>query len=222
MVHCGVVADGDAVGVGPWAGSPPDDPRLDPQLLAHGDSRNVVDRFRYWREEAIREELRRTRCTLEVAIENWRHDLNIGSIVRTANAMNVECVHIVGARRWNRRGAMVTDRYIQIRHQPTVVDLVEWATSRSRTIIGIDTVPAAVPLETYDFPELSLLLFGSEGSGLSREAADACEAVLAIGQFGSTRSMNAGAAAAVAIHSWVRRHRWGQNPNSLQPVRSDD
>ena len=99
------------VGVGPWQGDWPDDPRLDPELLAAGDRRNVVDRYRYWKLEAIVEDLDRQRNPFHVAIENWQHDLNIGSIVRTANAFLAAEVHIVGQRKWNRRGAMVTDRY---------------------------------------------------------------------------------------------------------------
>src|SRR5690606_15084998 len=93
-----------SVGVGPHPKPWPDDPRLDPELLAHGDRRNVVDRYRYWRNEAIVADLDRNRHPFHVAIENWRHDLNIGTVVRTANAFNAAGVHIVGLRRWNRRG----------------------------------------------------------------------------------------------------------------------
>ena len=107
---------GAAHGVGPWTGPLPDDPRYDPELLAGGDTRNVVDEYRYWRREAIVADIDRRRHPLHVAIENFGNDANIGAVVRTANAFAVHTVHIVGRRRWNRRGAMVTDRYQHLAH----------------------------------------------------------------------------------------------------------
>jgi len=220
--EAGGVQDGPAddapapeVGVGPWPGGRdawPDDDRYDPELLAAGDRRNVVDRYRYWRTEAVRDDLDRSRAGVHVAVENWRHDLNIGSVVRTANAVNAAGVHVVGLRRWNRRGAMVTDRYLHVHHHPDVAALAAWAAAEGLPLLGVDNVPGAVPLETTDLPERLVLLLGQEGSGLTPEAVAACERVLAIHQAGSTRSVNAGAAAAVALHAWVRRHVFGQVP----------
>jgi len=194
------------VGVGAWVGPWPDDERYDPQLLAEGDRRNVVDRYRYWTVEAIVADLDRRRHPLHVAVENWQHDLNIGSVVRTANAFNAATVHVVGNRRWNRRGAMVTDRYMHVLHHPGIEDLVAWAHGRSLPVLGVDNLPGAVPLEGYPMPRECVLLLGQEGPGLSGAAHEACDAVLSIAQFGSTRSINAGAAAAIAMHAWVRRH----------------
>ena len=194
------------MGVGPWQGPWPDDERYDQQLLAEGDRRNVVDRYRYWTVEAIVADLDRTRHPLHVAVENWQHDLNIGSVVRTANAFNAATVHVVGQRRWNRRGAMVTDRYMHVLHHPGVDDLVAWARGRGLPVLGVDNLPGAVPLEGYSMPEACVLLLGQEGPGLSAGAHRACDVVLSIAQFGSTRSINAGAAAAIAMHAWVRRH----------------
>jgi tRNA G18 (ribose-2'-O)-methylase SpoU len=193
-------------GVGPWAGPVPADPRYDPDLLAAGDHRNVADRYRYWRHEAIVADLDRRRHPFHVAVENWQHDFNIGSVVRTANAFLAAAVHVVGRRRWNRRGAMVTDRYQHVVHHPTVDDLVSWAHREGLPVIGVDNLPGAVPLETFELPERCVLLFGQEGPGLSDTARDRADAVLSIAQFGSTRSINAGAAAAIAMHAWVRRH----------------
>ncbi|KQQ19071.1 rRNA methyltransferase [Rathayibacter sp. Leaf299] len=193
-------------GVGPWIGEPPEDERLDPELLAHGDARNVIDRFRYWRMDAIVAELDRSRHPFHVAVENWQHDMNIGSIVRSANAFGARGVHIVGRRRWNKRGAMVTDRYQHVQHHETVAELVEWARAEGLPLIAIDNVPGCVPIETFALPERCVLLFGQEGPGLSDEAIAASEAVLEISQFGSTRSINASAAAAVAMHAWVLQH----------------
>jgi tRNA G18 (ribose-2'-O)-methylase SpoU len=199
-------------GVGPWVGTAPDDYRLDPDLLLHGDRRNVADRYRYWRHEAIVADLDARRNPFHVAIENWQHDLNIGSVVRTANAFLAAAVHVVGRRRWNRRGAMVTDRYQHIEHHPTMAEFVTWARAERLPILGVDNLPGAVPLETYDLPERCVLVFGQEGPGLSEAARDGADVVLSIAQYGSTRSINAGAAAAVAMHAWIRRHRFGQVP----------
>jgi tRNA G18 (ribose-2'-O)-methylase SpoU len=190
---------GREVGVGPLAPPWPDDDRLDPVLLAEGDRRNVADRYRYWRNEAIVAELDTRRHPFHVAIENWQHDMNIGSVVRTANAFLAAEVHIVGRRRWNRRGAMVTDRYQHVRHHPTVAGLVAWAGDAGLPVIG------AVPIEDTGLPERCVLLFGQEGPGLSDEAQAASEMVCSIAQFGSTRSINAGVAAGIAMHTWIRR-----------------
>ncbi len=194
------------VGVGPHPKPWPDDDRLDPELLAHGDRRNVVDRFRYWRVEAIVAELDRHRHPFHVAIENWHHDHNIGAVVRNANAFNAAGVHIVGKRRWNRRGAMVTDRYLHLHHHATIDDLVAWAQRAELPIIGIDNVHGAQPLDQLPLPEAGVLLFGQEGPGLSAEARAAAAAIAAITMFGSTRSLNAGVASGIVMHDWIRQH----------------
>jgi tRNA G18 (ribose-2'-O)-methylase SpoU len=196
----------DSVGVGPWEGPWPDDPRLDPELLAHGDRRNVVDRYRYWTVEAIVADLDLRRHPFHVAIENWRHDLNIGTVVRTANAFLAEAVHIVGKKRWNRRGAMVTDRYQHVRHHADVASLHAWARAAGLPVLAVDNLPGAVPLETAALPRACVLLFGQEGSGLTDEARAEADGILSIAQFGSTRSINAGVAAGIAMHAWIRQH----------------
>jgi tRNA G18 (ribose-2'-O)-methylase SpoU len=200
------------VGVGPWEGPWPEDPRLDPELLREGDRRNVADEYRYWAVEAIVAELDTRRHPFHVAIENFAHDFNIGSVVRTANAFLAEEVHIVGRRRWNRRGAMVTDRYQHVRHHDTPSELASWCTERRLSLVGIDNVPGSVPLERARLPRECVLFFGQEGEGLSPESIAACSMVLSIAQFGSTRSINAGAAAAIAMHAWIRQHVFEQVP----------
>ena len=197
------------VGVGPWEGEWPSGPgseRYDERLLAEGDRRNVVDRYRYWTLEAIVADLDTRRHDFHVAIENWRHDFNIGTIVRTANAFLASEVHIVGNRRWNRRGAMVTDRYQHVRHHPSVSDVASYLHGRGVTLLGIDNLPGSEPIEDLVLPRHSCLLFGQEGPGLSEEARAACDGTFSIAQFGSTRSINASAAAAIAMHAWVRQH----------------
>jgi tRNA G18 (ribose-2'-O)-methylase SpoU len=197
---------GESVGVGPWVGPLPDDPRYDARLLADGDRRNVVDRYRYWTLEAIVADLDRRRHPFHVAIENFGHDLNIGTVVRTANAFLAAEVHIVGRRRWNRRGAMVTDRYQHVRHHGDVAGLLEFAAGEGLPVIGVDNHPGAVPLETAVLPERCVLLFGQEGPGLTAAARAAATLTVSIAQFGSTRSINAGVAAGIAMHAWIRQH----------------
>ena len=201
------------VGVGPWPGAwPPTGPAggpYDPELLEHGDRRNVVDRYRYWSLEAIRADLDTRRHRFHVAIENWQHDFNIGTIVRTANAFLAAEVHIVGNRRWNRRGAMVTDRYQHIHHHEDVAALAEHLHTRAGgpvSLWGIDNLPGSLHLETMTLPQDVCFLFGQEGPGLSEQAREVCDGTFSIAQFGSTRSINASAAAAIAMHSWIVQH----------------
>jgi tRNA G18 (ribose-2'-O)-methylase SpoU len=192
--------------VGPHQRPWPDDPRLDPALLEAGDRRNVVDRYRYWSVEAIVADLDERRHPYHVAIENWTSDLNIGTVVRNANAFLAAGVHIVGKRRWNRRGAMVTDRYQHLTHHDSIDELVAWAAGEELPIVGIDNLPGSVPLEATELPRRCVLLFGQEGPGLSPPARDACPMICSITQSGSTRSINAGVASGIAMHTWVRQN----------------
>lgn len=194
------------VGVGPHDLPWPADNRFDPELLENGDRRNVLDHYRYWKVDAIVADLDTKRHPLQIAIENWQHDLNIGSVVRTANAFNVTYVHIVGKRDWNRRGAMVTDRYLHVLHHPTVADFAQWCAENHVPIIGIDNLPLSEQLENYPLPDKCVLFFGQEGAGMSDEGVAICSVVLAIQQYGSTRSMNASAAGAIAMYAWAMQH----------------
>jgi len=199
-------------GVGPGEGPWPEESHYDRELLEKGDSRNVADHYRYWTMDAIVADLDTKRHSFHVAIENWQHDLNIGSIVRTANAFLAAEVHIVGRKRWNRRGAMVTDRYQHVRHHPDIESFVTFARGEGLPVIGVDNVPGSTPVETTALPQDSVFLFGQEGPGLSPEALDAADAVVEITQFGSTRSINASAAAAIVMHQWVLQHHFGAPP----------
>jgi len=195
-----------AVGVGPHPQPWPNDPRLDPDLLAQGDRRNVVDRYRYWSEAAVVADLADRAHPFHVAVENWRSDHNIGAVIRNANAFGAAGVHIVGRKRWNRRGAMATDRYLPVHHHDTVAAFATWAAAAGLIIVGLDNVPGAVPIESVDLPERCVLFFGQEGPGLSPEALAASRQVCAITQYGSTRSLNAGVASGIAMHAWVCVH----------------
>ena len=184
----------------PW----PTDSIYDPQLLAEGDRRNVEDKYRYWTVDAIKADLAKTRSELHVAIENWQHDFNIGTIVRSANAFNVAAVHVIGKRHWNRRGAMVTDRYLEIIHHSTVEAFV--AAMGTRHIVAVDNLPGAQPLHRAVFDKSTVLVFGGEGPGLSKEMQEAAEQMVMIEQSGSTRSVNVGVAAGIVMYQWQVQH----------------
>ncbi|MDO5502230.1 MAG: TrmH family RNA methyltransferase [Actinomycetia bacterium] len=202
------MADREEPGVGPWPSdwALPTGEEYDPELLRDGDRRNVEDRYRYWRHEAIVADLDARRHPLEIAVENWTHDFNIGSVIRTANAFNVSAFHIVGRRRWNRRGAMVTDRYQHEHHHPRFESLERYARAKGLEIVAVDNVPGSVPIEETSLPRECVLVFGGEGPGLTPEAREAADLTVHITQFGSTRSINAGAAAAIAMHTWALEH----------------
>ena len=198
-------------GLGPWEEEHPGELRpvgeqWDPELLDEGDRRNVVDAYRYWTREAIVADIDTKRHPLHIAIENFENDSNIGTVVRTANAFAVDTVHIIGRRRWNRRGAMVTDRYQHLMHHPTVTDVLEYAKEHDLTVVAVDNTPGSVPLETAELPERCLLLFGQEGPGVTEEAQTGAKMTVSIAQFGSTRSINAGVAAGIAMHAWISTH----------------
>jgi tRNA G18 (ribose-2'-O)-methylase SpoU len=197
---------GESPGVGPWQGQLPDDPRYDPELLHDGDSRNVVDAYRYWTREAIIADIDQRRHRLHIAIENFGNDANIGAVVRTANAFAVDTVHIVGRRRWNRRGAMVTDRYQRLQHHDNTADLLAFAAGAGLTVVAVDNVPGSVRLEQTELPRDCLLVFGQEGPGITPEIQAGAALTVSIAQFGSTRSINAGVAAGIAMHAWIARH----------------
>ena len=197
---------GETPGVGPWEGQPPHDPRYDPALLRDGDTRHVVDAYRYWTRDAIIADIDRRRHPLHIAIENFGNDANIGAVVRTANAFAVDTVHIVGRRRWNRRGAMVTDRYQRLRHHDTTAELLAFASDSGLTVVAVDNVAGAVRLEHTDLPRDCLLIFGQEGPGITDDAKAGAAVTVSIAQFGSTRSINAAVAAGVAMHTWITQH----------------
>ena len=201
------------VGVGPHPEPWPEDPRFDPSLLAEGDRRNVVDRYRYWTRESIVADLDARRHPYHVAIENWQHDFNIGTVVRNANAFLAAAVHIVGKRRWNRRGAMVTDRYQHVVHHPTIAAFTQWADREALPLVGIDILADSIPIERVTLPERCVLVFGQEGPGLTTDARRAAAMVCSISQFGSTRSINAGVASGIAMHTWIRQHVFAADPN---------
>lgn len=194
------------IGVGPHPKPWPTDEKYDKELLENGDTRNVLDKYRYWTNEAIKRDLDASRFNLEIAIENWQHDFNAGTIVRNANAFNINKVHIIGKRHYNRRGAMVTDKYMNIEYHPSVQDFVKKMKDDKRKIIGVDILPESRKLSDQKLPERCVLVFGAEGPGLSDEMKNVADDIIMVEQFGSTRSINVGVASGILIYNWVKQH----------------
>ena len=168
------------------------------------DRRNVVDKYKGMSVEAIKADLDANRQPLEIAIENLERDFNMGTIIRNANAFNIAKVHIVGRRQWNKRGAMATDHYMTIEYHPTVAAF-QMAVNDKR-IIGVDNIDGSVSMHGFSLPKNCVMVFGSEGSGLSNEMINVCESLVAIEQFGSTRSVNVGVASGIAMYLWLQQH----------------
>ena len=170
------------------------------------DTRNLIDKFKGLPNEEIISELDKSRIPIEIAIENLAHDFNIGTIVRNANAFNVSRVHIIGKRKYNRRGAMVTDKYLHIDHFATVDDFIADAHERGMKVVAVDNNrPESKPLASIELVPNSILVFGSESDGISQELLDAADQAFYIEQLGSTRSINVGCASAVAMYEAVRQ-----------------
>lgn len=179
----------------------------DTKLISTDDPRNLLDHLKGRTHEDIIAELDDNGVTLEIACENSLRDFNMGSIVRTANAFGVRKVHIIGRRQWNKRGAMATNKYLHVYHHPTIEDFVDDMKSRNIHIFAIENNRSSVSLINTTFPQKACLVFGQEGPGISDELLAVAEAVVHIDQYGSTRSMNVGHAAAIAMFEWSRQQR---------------
>ena len=170
------------------------------------DTRNLVDKYKGMANEDIVADLDKSRVPVEVAIENLGHDFNIGTVVRNANAFNLARVHIIGKRKYNRRGAMVTDKYLHVDHFATVDEFVADAHARGMKLVAIENNrPESRPLQQAEVAPNSILILGSESDGISQELLDCADAAFYIEQLGSTRSINVGCASAVAMYEFVRR-----------------
>ena len=194
------------IGVDPHPKPWPKDSKYDKELLQNGDTRNVLDKYRYWNNDAIKKDLDESRFNLHIAIENWQHDFNAGTIIRNANAFNVNTVHIIGKRHYNRRGAMVTDKYMNIEYHPTVEEFVAKMKQSRRKIIAVDILPQSLKLSNNQLPKNCVLVFGGEGPGLSEAIQKLADEIIRIEQFGSTRSINVGVASGILMYEWVRQN----------------
>lgn len=175
-------------------------------LTAQNDTRNVIDKYKGLSVVEIKDDLDRSRHDFHVAIENFQHDFNIGTIARNANAFNAAGIHIIGRRHWNRRGAMKTEAYMNIFHHETVMEFIDWAKQNNLKLIAIDNQKGSKKLNEIELEKGSILVFGNESDGLSKEMVEACEEMVAIEQFGSTRSVNVGVASGILMYEFVRQN----------------
>jgi len=172
------------------------------------DPRNLIDKYKGQTNQEIIADLDKARIPLEIAIENLAHDFNIGTIIRNANAFNVSKVHIIGKRKYNRRGAMVTDKYLHLQHWPTTSEFITDSQTRKKRLIAIENnCPDTKPLQTARFTPNSILIFGSESDGISEGLLTAAHQIYHIEQLGSTRSINVGCASAIAMYEYARRNK---------------
>lgn len=168
------------------------------------DTRNLIDEYKGLSNEEVKEKLAAKAFPYHIAIENYQHDFNIGTIVRNANAFNASGVHIVGKRQWNKRGAMATNLYLSVYNHPSVSEFKKWANDNKLPIIGIDNIAGSIDLRATKLPKKCVLVFGQEGPGLSPEMQAICQEIIAIEQFGSTRSVNVGVASGIILYNWVQ------------------
>lgn len=170
------------------------------------DTRNVIDEFKGLSEAAISAQLDERDHGLVIALENTERDFNMGTIVRSANAFGVRHIYIIGRRQWNKRGAMMTDKYLHVHYVGSTAEFVALMRQESREIVAIDNIPGSVNMAETKLPKHAVLVFGQEGPGISEELAGQAGRIVAIEQFGSTRSINVGAAATVAMYCWLQQH----------------
>lgn len=175
-------------------------------LTAQNDTRNVIDKYKGLSVVEIKDDLDRSRHDFHVAIENFQHDFNIGTIARNANAFNAAGIHIIGRRHWNRRGAMKTEAYMNIFHHETVMEFIDWAKQNNLKLIAVDNQKGSKKLNEIELEKGSILVFGNESDGLSKEMVKACKEMVAIEQFGSTRSVNVGVASGILMYEFVRQN----------------
>lgn len=175
-------------------------------LTIQNDTRNVIDKYKGLSVAEIKDDLDRSRHDFHVAIENFQHDFNIGTIARNANAFNAAGIHIIGRRHWNRRGAMKTEAYMNIFHHKTVMEFINWAKQNNLKLIAVDNQKGSKKLNEIELEKGSILVFGNESDGLSKEMVEACKEMVAIEQFGSTRSVNVGVASGILMYEFVRQN----------------
>ncbi len=188
------------------------------------DTRNLIDEYKGLSNEEVFERLDQKRNRLEVAIENVSHDFNAGTIVRNANNFNVAKVHIIGRRKYNRRGAMCTDKYLEVVYWESVDDFLKDQRARGREIVAIENNIGELkdengelvlgrdgeplcerPLERKKFVPDTTLVFGGESDGLTEVILRNCDDIREITNYGSTRSVNVGVASGIAMYEWAKQ-----------------
>lgn len=171
------------------------------------DTRNVIDHYKYWSNDAIKAALDEVRLPFVVVCENFAHDFNISTVVRNVNAFTAKEVWIVGRRKYDKRGAVGTYNYVHVKYAPTTEEVIELYRAQGYAIIAVDMTDDAIDIGCFDWPEKSLMIFGQEQLGVSQEALDLADHIVYIPQYGSTRSLNVGVASGIAMHTYCELHK---------------
>lgn len=168
-------------------------------------SRNVIDEFKDVPTEQIKQRLQATAFPYVVVAEMWRSDFNQATLIRNANAFNARAVYYLGDKRYDRRGSQGCHNYMNIHWLPTIDDFRK--VKHDFFVVGCDNVPGASSLHSYHFPQNRpvMLVFGSEGLGLTKEMQQMCDAMVEIEMFGSIRSLNCGTASGLIMYELVRQ-----------------
>lgn len=172
------------------------------------DTRNVTDYYKYWTTEAIKADLR-TKChNFSALVVNTIGDFNLGSVIRNANAFTAREVIVYGRKKFDKRGAVGTHLYAELKHVRHVEDL----DLGDAVVVGVDNVPGAEPLEEFRWPRDRhvVMAFGQEQTGLTAEILGLCRHVVYIRQYGSVRSLNVGCASGIAMFDYCQK--LGQTP----------
>lgn len=161
-------------------------------------SRNVKDEFKSMQTPDIARFLKLTSFPYAVCFEHWMGDFNVGTGIRNANAFNANKIYYIGKKRIDRRGAVGTYLYMDIEYLGSAEDLK--ALKEKYKLIGIDNIPGSVSIENHTWEPNTLLVFGEEGVGLTKETESLCDAVVHIDMYGSVRSLNCGTASGIVMH----------------------
>ena len=170
------------------------------------DPRNVLDEFKDKPHDKIVEALEGRGVSLEIAVENTLRDFNMGTIVRSANAFGVRTVHVIGRKQWNKRGAMMTDKYLEVLYYASPAEFSSSMQQRKIAVYALENNVSSQSLYDVELPQNLVWVFGQEGPGISPELLAVCQKVVHIPQLGSTRSLNVGVAAGIAMFEWSRRN----------------
>jgi tRNA G18 (ribose-2'-O)-methylase SpoU len=184
---------------------------LHQQALSDGDKHysawqyNVEDHLKGKTVEEIRQHLIDTAFPYAVCFENLINDFNISSSIRNANAFNAKEVFYIGDKKIDRRGMVGVQNYMNIKWLPTIDDFLQLKTTYK--IVGFDNIAEAKPMPTYNWEPNTMIVFGSEGVGLSSGMQSMCKEFVYIEQFGSIRSLNVATASGIAMNDIVQKLR---------------
>ena len=166
---------------------------------------NVADQYKGMEVEDIKSKLAAKAFPCAVMMENWQGDFNLAQCVRNANAFGAKEVFYIGKRRFDRRGAVGTYNYTDVKYLSSTEELL--LLKEQYIFVGVDNIAGSVPIEDYEHKDNSLFIFGEEGCGLTPETLKLCDVLISITQYGSVRSLNAGCSSGVILYDYTSKYR---------------